>query len=151
MKVTMSGVDEVHFMLKNIGPNTIKQVDGAEGVFMGFVQKSAKLRAPKFTGALAESIRKYHESSGKWALYVESPYGWFQETGWTPRGLSFFTPTRAGLIVGEWMLAHGFNGTGITPYGQAQPFITPAFESGKEHLPQIMQTALYKAAKESAK
>lgn len=154
-QVTIIGVERCHNMLVVLPMNTLKEVDGAEDKFMGFVQKSARLRAPRFSGALSASIKKNKISFGKWELTVDSPYGWFQEFGWQPVGLSAWTPSRSGYLVGDWIAAHidssfgGYLPMGVTPRGIAQPFITPAFESGIEHLPQIMQDAVLKAAKES--
>lgn len=148
-QVTIIGVESVHRMLVTLPMNTLKAVDNAEDKFMTFVQKSAKLRAPRFSGQLAESIHKTKLSFGSWELTVDSPYGWFQEYGWTPRGLAVMTPSRSGYLVGDWMQAHGLIGFGMTPFGDPHPFIQPAFESGMEHLPQIMQEAVLKAAKES--
>lgn len=148
-EVTIIGIERCHHMLVSLPMNTLKSVDGAEDKFMTFVQKSAKLRAPRFSGQLAESIHKYKISFGKWELSVDSPYAWFQEVGWQARPLSFFTPSRSGYLVGDWMQGHGFTGGGITPIGEPHPFITPAFESGLDHLPNIMQNAVYQAAKES--
>ena len=53
----------------------MKKVD----VFMGFVQKSARLRAPRFTGALARSIRLKKTKKNQIKITVDSPYGIFQE------------------------------------------------------------------------
>jgi hypothetical protein len=145
----MIGIERGHHMLASLPMNTLKAVDGAEDVFMTFVQKSSKLRAPRFSGQLAESIHKYKISFGKWELSVDSPYGWFQEVGWQARPLSAFTPSRSGYLVWDWMQGHGFSGGGVTPLGEPHPFVTPAFESGMNALPTIMQNAVFKAAKES--
>ena len=101
--ITILGVEKVNKMLISLPMKTLKAVDGAEDTFMRFVQKSAKLRAPRFSGQLADSIKKNKISTGKWELTVDSPYGFFQEYGWNSERLSFWTPSRSGYLVGNWM------------------------------------------------
>lgn len=142
----MFGVEECKQVFIELPANMEKEVDKAQNEFMSFVQKSAKLRAPRFSGQLAESITKAQLRIGKWQLTVESPYGFFQEYGWNARVLSQNTNSRSGYLVGDWMSAHGFSGTGVKPRGIAHPFISLALDSGLNHLPTLLQKAAYKAA-----
>jgi hypothetical protein len=148
--IQMFGLEKVHNMLLELPKHTETEIDKAEGEFMAFVQKSAKLRAPRLTGALAQSIEKWQEKKGTWKLIVGSPYGWFQEHGFRAHTIKSWWSTRAGEGGGPFISdIYGEFGEGIAKINT--PFITPAFESGLNHLPQILQNAMEKAIKESSK
>jgi len=149
--VQLIGVEQCKHLLITLPKNVEKEVDKTEGKFISFVKKSAKLRAPRFSGQLAESIVSQQVSFGTWELTVESPYGWFQEHGWNARFLPAFFGSRSGYLISDWMQAKGKEGSGIMPSGAPHAFITPAFESGISHLPSMLQEAVYTGAKKSAK
>lgn len=148
-RITMHGAKEVQARLARLPKMTLKEVSKAEGNFLTFVQRSAKMRAPKFSGQLAESIEVYSEKQGEWRFIVDSPYGWFQEHGfnsnWLPAGL----PVMGGYRIGDWMNAKGMNGEGIRPSGRPHPFVEPALAAGIKKLPDMLQRATEKAIKES--
>jgi hypothetical protein len=146
LQIEIYGLEKVHNMFLEL-PNFIEtEIDKAEGEFMAFVQKNAKLRAPRLTGALAQSIGKTHDKKGTWQLIVDSPYGWFQEHGFRPHLIFSSWSTRVGPIISD---VYGDFGAAIAK--KNTPFIQPAFESGLNHLPSILQRAIFKAATESAK
>jgi hypothetical protein len=151
IQIQMFGIEQVKNMLVELPQDIEKGVDKAEGTFMSFVQKSAKLRAPRFSGQLAESISKSKIKMGNWELIVESPYGFFEEYGWSPRFLPASLYSRAGYLIGDWMSAKGKEGFGIKPRGIPHPFITPALEAGIVKLPSMLQEEVYTAIKKSAK
>ena len=147
--IKLIGIERTQKMLINLPKNTLKEIDKTEGAFIKFVQKSAKLRAPRFSGQLASSIEGFNLKKGNWALIVESPYGWFQEHGFTGKFLPYEMPVRGGYLIGNWMEAKGIAGPGIIPSGIPHPFVAPAFEMGLNRLPFMLQNAMYKAAEES--
>ena len=149
VKVTLYGLDAVQRMLVKLPKNVDNEVDKTEGDFMSFVKKSAKLRAPRFSGQLAESINKFQNKKGQWELIVESPYGWFQEHGFEGKFLLAGMPVQGGYRIGDWMQAKGMEGFGFRPSGIAHPFVQPALESGLNHLPNMLSNAVKKAIKES--
>jgi len=151
IQIQMFGLEKAKKIFLELPGHTEIEIDKAEGEFMAFVQKSAKLRAPRLSGQLAESIEKRQDKKGTWTLFVGSPYGWFQEHGFTGKFLPADLPVQGGYRIGDWMAAKGLTGFGFTPSGIAHPFIAPAFESGLNRLPSMLQNAIYKAAKESAK
>ena len=117
--------------------------------FSKFVQKSAKLRAPKDTRELANSITVTHPKKNRFEVTVTSPYGIFQEYGFTPRFLSAGMPVHGGYRIGDWMAAKGISGFGIVPSGKPQPFIQPALAQGLINLPTLIQRHLTKSIKQS--
>jgi hypothetical protein len=149
IQIEMHGLEEVQKMLLELPEHTEIEIDKAQKDFMSFVQKYAKLMAPKFSGQLAESIVFKQTKKNIYQLTVESPYGFFQEYGFTGRFLSAGMPVQGGYRIGDWMAAKGIKGFGIKPSGRPHPFIQPALESGLNHLPSMLQNAIYKAVKES--
>lgn len=151
VQIEIYGLEKVHKMLLQLPKNTEKEVNKVQDSFMAFVQKSAKIRAPRFSGQLAESIVYKQTKKNTFQLTVDSPYGWFQEHGFDGKFLSANLPVAGGYRIGDWMAAKGMTGFGFRPSGVAHPFIGPAFEAGLSRLPNMLQNAAYKAAKESAK
>lgn len=150
VQIEIYGLEKVHKMLLEIGKNTENEVDKVEGEFMKFVQKSAKIRAPRISGALAESIEWRQNKKGNWTLFVDSPYGWFQEHGFAPHEIKSWWSTRAG-VGGAPFISDFYGKFGVGVAKKNTPFIEPALEAGLSRLPNMLQNAVYKAAKESAK
>lgn len=155
IQIEIQGLDKVQKMLVELPKNVEKEIagpSGAEVQFLRFFRKSAKLRAPRFSGQLAESIEKAESKrKGDWEVVITSPYAWFQEMGWNAKPITRLTSARSGYLVGDWMDAKGMEGFGFRPRGIPHPFIAPAFESAFNNLPSILQNAVFKAASESVK
>jgi hypothetical protein len=151
VSIKMFGLEKVQRMMIRLPENTEKEVDAAEGKFMSFVQKSAKIRAPRFSGQLADSITFKKNNRGNWQLTVESPYGWFQEYGFSGKFLPAEMPVQGGYTIADWMMFKGLGGGGFRPTGIPHPFVEPAFEAGLNRLPEMLNQAVLKAAQESAK
>jgi len=149
MKVEIYGLEKTHKMLMDLPLNVLKGADKGEGEFIKFVQKAAKLRAPRLTGALAQSIEFRQNRVGNWTLFVDSPYGWFQEHGFEPHLIFPSMPTRAGVGGPFISDIYGNFGAGIAK--KNTPFIEPAFDAGMLRLPSMLQDAIYKSIKGSAK
>jgi len=147
VSVRLFGVEKVQKMLFVLPKEMEKEIDKAEGEFIAFIQKSAKLRAPRITGALAASIDFSQTKVGTWKLVVDSPYGWFQEYGFKPHVVADYFSTRAGGMI----MSDIYGEFGAMVVAKNTPFVEPALSAGLGNLPTIMQKAAYKAAKESAK
>ena len=81
ISVEIRGLKEVNSFLRVFPNNVSKEIGTEQFEFMKRVQKSAKLRVPRFTGQLAESISVKKTGKNIVILTVDSPYGIFQETG----------------------------------------------------------------------
>jgi hypothetical protein len=149
IQIEMYGLEEVQKMFLELPKNMETEIDKTEGRFMAFVQKSAKLRAPRFSGQLADSIVFKQSKKGSWKLMVESPYGFFQEYGFEGKFLPANMPIIGGYRIGDWMVAKGMSGFGFRPSGIPHPFIEPALEMGLNRLPDMLQQATLLAIKES--
>jgi len=149
IQIEIHGLDTVYKMFQELPEKLDKEVDKTQKEFMAFVQKSAKIRAPRFSGQLAESITFKKTENRVYQLTVESPYGFFQEYGFTGKWLPSDMPVIGGYRIGDWMAAKGLTGFGFKPSGAPHPFIGPAFASGVRHLPNMLQNAVFKAVKES--
>lgn len=116
---------------------------------MKAVQKSAKLRSPRFTGALAQSIR-YIKLKNQFKIIVESPYGIFQEFGFRPHYVQLMRSTRAGLVVADWAATKGIKDwKGSIFVSKHKPFIMPALELNIAKLPMMLSQGAKKAINKS--
>ena len=148
IQIKIQGLDKTNKLLANLPKNLNNELLRKSEDFTRLVQKSAKLRAPRFTGQLAESIKVFKD--GKTIkLIVESPYGIFQETGFTPKFLPSAMPVLGGYRIMDWMQAKGIKGRGIMPRGIPHPFIMPALEKGLSILPSRLMSAVYDALTKS--
>jgi len=141
----MLGANELNSFLIKISKKMEKEIEKSGDEFMKFVQKSAKLRAPRITGALAQSILLQKLNKKQIEIEVTSPYGVFQETGFTPHLISVYAPTRSGIRFGE---IYGLP-SGKAFVSKFTPFIAPALEQGLNMLPQLINKHLDKALKSS--
>ena len=149
MQISIQGLERVNNFLVKLPKNVTNEIEMAGDEFSKFVQKSAKLRAPRFSGQLVESITVTHPKKNRIEVTVNSPYGIFQETGFTPRFLPSNLVVHGGYRIGDWMQAKGISGFGIKPSGRPHPFIQPALAQGLIVLPNLIQSHLNKAIKES--
>jgi len=132
----------------------MKEVMLASDIFMSAVQKSAKLRAPRWTGALAKSIRKHAPTrgteSGNIVITVDSPYGAVQEYGFRKHGVGGAWATRKGRVFAEWLHMKGLPIGGAKvqkAYNPSGYFVGPAVEINLSNLPNLLNQHLAKAIK----
>lgn len=144
--IEVKGLKEVNRLLVRLPASTEKEVMSTSQSFMKFIQKSAKLRAPRFTGQLAESINvPMNRGNKEIVIQVTSPYAYFQEFGFTPHFLPAGMAVAGGYRILDWMQSKGLTGSGIMPSGQPQPFIGPAVEAGLNNLPEMLNQAIKQA------
>lgn len=149
VQVYVKGVAQVHKLFTNL-PKQMNIEIGKQGEsFMRSTQKAAKLRAPKFTGALSQSIR-YIKLKNQWRIVVESPYGAFQEFGFRPHYVQLNRPTRAGMVVADWAAAKGLRDwKGSIFVSKHKPFIMPSLELNIAKLPMMLSHGTKKAITKS--
>lgn len=143
VNVQIRGLGGLKKFIVNLPKQTEIELNAASDEFMKFVKKSAKLRAPKMTGRLADSI-ELKKNKNVITLVVNSPYGVFQEQGFTPHWIHSEFPDRAGGIV-EGL----FNQKGWFFVSKHTPFVAPALEAGLNQLPQILERRIKKAVTKS--
>lgn len=136
IKLKIKGMEEVANMFRNLPEKMRKEIQKVDKAFLNAVRKSAKLRAPRFTGYLASSIFVNEIGKKKVILSVEASYAAAMETG---AGLPHYVSKRK---LAPWFGASRTMGPGMkkmgTPKGEGgpgmvivrsyKPFIQPALE-----------------------
>lgn len=118
MIVEIRNLDKVERFVRELPKKLDNQMTLTNTRFMKAVRKSAKLRAPKDTGELAESIKllpiKRGKNIKKWRLRVNAPHALFQEVGFKPH----WAP-----IMGSRKMTPGFYYV-----AKWKPFLEPALQ-----------------------
>ncbi|KKM65136.1 hypothetical protein LCGC14_1494360 [marine sediment metagenome] len=143
MNIKIMGNKRMNNFVLKILKNTEKEIMKSSREFIRFIQRSAKLRAPRETGKLAKSIvvkrgRKIIK------IIVDSPYGIFQEEGFTPHWIHTSMSDRVGGTVGGFIGRKGF-----IFVRRFKPFIKPALAMGLSRLPMLMNRAMEKSVAKS--
>lgn len=115
-----------------------KEISKGSSEWMRKVQKSAKLRAPKDTKELKDSIFTVKTKNG-WDLIVASKQGFYQEEGFKP----------------HWIHSDMIKGTnnprlkrkGFHWVSKSKPFVRPALEHNLSNLPNILTKSTKMALK----
>ena len=134
IKVQVKGYKEVMSKLNGLPRAMNKELSKESGEWMKAVKKSAKLRAPRDTKALKDSIKLKKQKSG-WLLDVQSPYGIFQEEGFKP----------------HWIHTDMMKGNkkprkeGFVWVAKSKPFVRPALEHNLSSLSQTLSKATKQA------
>jgi len=149
IQLQVRGLNELNKFFVRLGPNLNKEIPKVMNLFMKETQKSARIRAPKFTGQLSRSIRVFKKGNKTIILRVDSPYGYFQEFGFTPKFLPADLPVEGGYRITDWMQSKGITGRGIKPSGKPQPFILPALELNLSRLPNLLSQGAKNAIQKS--
>lgn len=134
-EIKFEGLDEILYKLDKISSNA--NIEEALGTCCAIVEKSAKQKAPKDTGALRRSISsKVEDNQGivftplEYAPYVEYGTGLFAESGGRKD-----VPWNYQDDEGKW---HSTSGQ------KPQPFMRPALEENKALIKQILKEELTK-------
>ena len=134
-EIKFEGLDEVLYKLGKISSNA--NIEEALGTCCALVEKSAKQKAPKDTGALRRSITSKVEGNQgiiftplEYAPYVEYGTGLFAESGGRKD-----VPWNYQDDEGKW---HSTSGQ------KPQPFMRPALEENKTLIKQILKEELTK-------
>ena len=134
-EIKFEGLDEVLYKLDKISSDA--NIEEALGTCCAVVEKSAKQKAPKDTGALRRSITSKVEGNQgiiftplEYAPYVEYGTGLFAESGGRKD-----VPWNYQDDEGKW---HSTSGQ------KPQPFMRPALEENKQLIKQILKEELTK-------
>lgn len=134
-EIKIEGLDEILYKLGKISSNA--NIEEALGTCCAVVEKSAKQKAPKDTGALRRSITSKVEGNQgiiftplEYAPYVEYGTGLFAESGGRKD-----VPWNYQDDEGKW---HSTSGQ------KPQPFMRPALEENKQLIKQILKEELTK-------
>lgn len=150
IQIQIRGIKRTQKFMASLSRTTNQELILKMDEFMKFVQKSAKLRAPKFTGALARSIILRKTRKNEIKIIVDSPYGIFQEEGFRPHYVQLFRSTRAGGTVADWAAAKGISPTKNSIFvSRHTPFIAPALEAGLNQLPHMLSDGIKKAVQKA--
>jgi len=144
INVQVKGIRRVNKIVRGLGRELQKEILNKSEKFNSFVQKSAKLRAPRSTGELAQSIRVFRKGN-EIHLIVGSPYGRYQEFGFRPHWVHALMPTKNKLGT----IGAAFNVSGFVFVSKHTPFIQPALESGMTHLPIMLSDGVKQAIRNS--
>jgi len=124
MQIQVSGLNELNGYLRNLSPRLRKSISRESEQFMLDVRKSAKLRAPRDTKGLKDSIHVELTGANEWTLFVDSPHGVFQEEGFKPHWI------HSDMIKGSNKL----KGEGFFFVSKSKPFVAPALETNLSKL-----------------
>ena len=148
IQVKVKGIKQVHKLMIKLPKQIDLQIGNQGESFMKAIRKSAKLRAPRWTGALARSIKYAKKGRNQWNVIVKSPYGYFQEFGFRPHYVQLFRSTRAGGVVADWAAEQGIKDwKGSIFVSKYKPFITPALEMNLAKLPMMLKQGTKQAIK----
>lgn len=134
VKVHITGSKDVVKLISGIPRELNREISDGSGTFMKRVRKSAKLRAPKDTLRLRESIKLDKLKNG-WLISVNSPHGVFQEEGFKPHWV------HSDQIDSSNKLTR----TGFFWVEKSTPFMRPALEHNISNLPSILDKSTKKA------
>jgi len=144
MQIKLKGLEKTQQFLVQLPKSMNKEIMQVSDTFMRSTQKSAKLRAPRLTGRLADSI-EFKKIKNQILLIVNSPYGYFQEYGFTPHFIHSDMSDRMGGTVGG--LFGRFNS--FFWVAKHKPFIQPALEQNLSNLPNLLSQGTKKAIKQA--
>jgi len=148
---------EIVRMVHNLPIRLQKEIMSESSTFLQDVRKSAKLRAPRYSGFLASSIFVDKVGDKQVVLSVDAHYAYEQETG---EGLPRLVPTSQ-LKKSGWTHEASRTRGGLKKTGSIQskpgffvkrsykPFLGPALEKNLNKLAQRMSKATNKAIKRS--
>lgn len=141
MKIQIHNVNKVKTFLIKLPKKIERELIKSNDHFMIRVRNGARARAPVDTGSLKDSIKlepmKRGKNIKKWKLVVGSPYGLFQEEGFTPH---------------RFYAGGAFNSSKLSP-GQSYfvskwtPFVKPAMENELRTFSKKINKAIRRAIK----
>ncbi len=152
----IKGMKKVNNIFRNLPESLRKEIQKTNKIFLGQVKKSAKLRAPRFTGYLASSIFIREQGKKQVILEVTAPYAVVMETG---EGLPHYVSKRklepwfgASRTMGPGMkkmgTPKGVGGPGMVIVRSYKPFIQPALEHNIAKLQSMLDQGTKQAIKQ---
>ena len=136
-------------LITNLPKNTEQALKDDTTMFAKMIQKGAKLRAPRWTGKLAESIEVRKSPRGA-LVEVGMPYGYYQEFGFRPHAVQLFRPTGSGHVVADWAADKGIPGYKNSIFvSKNKPFIKPAVDRVVQKIPDLLNKSIAQAIRKS--
>jgi len=139
--IKVNGLNELNTYLTNLPSQLNKHFTIAQKEFASFVQKSAKIRAPRLTANLSQSIKFYPRKKNEIVISCDSPYAYFQEFGFRPHMIFPSMDNRNGIKLRDLGFDHP------VWVSKHHPFLTPAVEMGIAKLPMMLNQAADEAIK----
>ena len=137
LRFEVTGIDNVQKYLISLGPKEEKYLSNSNFEFMKKVNRSAKARAPRDTGHLANSIMITKTivkgSTHQFKIISNAEHSIFQEEGFKPHFAPILNSSK--LIPGVYFVS------------KFTPFIKPALEFNLSNLPQQINMAMKEALK----
>lgn len=130
--------DSVKF--SNDAKQIVRKVREAMTDLASFVQKSAKLRAPRFTGNLASNITVHSASQDSMIIKSTAHYAAEQE-----RGKDLPRIKRVTKHMKDWALFHGYHRALQSKYWTIRnykPHLHPALDEGMKRFPSMLNRRL---------
>jgi hypothetical protein len=125
MKIELRGHHKLISFLQQLPKRLDKAMVNGNEEFLKKVKKSAKLMAPRDTGALANSITMQPTltkgRTKQFKLLVDAPYAYFQEEGFTPHVIHSDMVYKSRKLTGK----------GFFFVQKHTPFMKPAFDANK--------------------
>jgi hypothetical protein len=148
IQIQITGLDKVQKFLAELPKQVENEVMNKSEEFMRLVQKFAKLRAPKYTGFLADQITVTKKGKVITLDTGQAYYAYYQEFGFTPHIIpaDYFR---------QHMLYPNIPGTPVENISlfrlvrKNTPFLFPALKSGLNQLPMLLKSGLNNAIKNS--
>ena len=151
--VKTKGINKVRRGIRRLRKESLTQIYGVTEKTAKFIQKSAKLRARRWTGTLAENIKVKKTKRGNWIIESTAPYSVFQEYGFRRHWVHIDMPTRSGFTIKDWLatkhpevlrLGKKFIKVGGLP-SSFRPHLRPALEKGLERNERMLELAIRRA------
>lgn len=141
--LNIQGLNKVQSMIVKAGQEFPKTPYRVCDRLARFTQKSAKLRAPKFTGHLSRNITIIALPYKKLEINVTTPYAYFQEFGYKSHIIPiFYMQMHSRRPAARGVKRKLKKGEGYATVSRFKPFITPALEAGLNNLPNYIREEL---------
>ena len=146
-------INNVKRGIKRLPKDTLTAIYGVTEKTAKFIKKSAKLRARRWTGTLADNIEIKKTRKGNWIIESGAPYSTFQEYGFKRHWVHIDMPTRSGLTIKDWlatkhpevlMMGKKFIKVGGLS-SSFRPHLKPALEKGLERNERMLELSVRKA------
>jgi len=146
--IKIKGLKRTERMIARLPKTMEKEIMKVSEQFMEIVKKSARMRAPKDTGFLADQIDVEKKGNEITLDTGEAYYAYYQEFGFKPH----FMPSE---YFKQHKMAPNIPGrpvakpTRFIMVSKNKPFLIPALEVGLSYLPNMLEIGAQKGAQKS--
>jgi hypothetical protein len=149
IQIQVHGLDKVQKLLAELPKQLDIEILKKSEEFMRFVQKSAKLRAPRDTGFLSDQIKVTKKGNIITLDTGEAYYAKFQEFGFTPHIIPFAYMKQHRTLSPNIPGMETTQTGGFTVVSKSKPFIFPALDAGLNRLPTMLKSGINNAINKS--